>query len=123
MSPLSTVKDLYINHDDDCELIWGNCDIENLNDMWLGLFLPFTAVENRYISKESVPGIAASLQELVESRIVGVLPSLEDLLVAMFKSSGPFWKNIRQFDTARQLSGHPVAICLGNNLVWNEREK
>ena len=75
--PLSTVEDLYIE-DQHWEPVWKNETIENI--LWLQLLLPFTAVKRLFLSKEFAPGIAATLQELVGSRITEVLPSLRIFL-------------------------------------------
>jgi hypothetical protein len=99
-------------------------DIRNLfgrtmpieNTLWLELLLPFTAVTNLYPSEEFAPGIAAALQELVKGRITEVLPSLQNIFVEGFTPSEPFQENIGQFVTARQLSGHSVAVSLRHNL-------
>ena len=104
--PISTVKDLYIEHQ--CRLQdWKNA-IEN--GLWLELLLPFTAVKNLYLSNEFAPGIAAALQGLVEGRITEVLPSLQNIFVEGPEPSGPFQESIGQFVAARQLSCHPIAI-------------
>jgi hypothetical protein len=109
---LSTVEDLYIEHE--CsELVWENEAIENT--LWLQLLLPFPAVQNLYLSKESAPGIAAVLKELVGGRITEVLPNLRNIFVKGLEPSGAFQKNIGQFVDARQLSGHLIAIS-----DWNE---
>jgi hypothetical protein len=113
LPPLSTVEDLYIEHDY-LELIWNNDAIENT--LWLDLLLPFTALKNLYLSKTFAPGIAAALQELVGGRIIEVLPGLQNIFVEGLEPSGPFQKNIGQFVTARQLSDHPIAIS-----DWNMR--
>jgi hypothetical protein len=107
LHPLSMAEDLYI----DCrysKLVWKKDAIENA--LWLQLFLSFTAVKNLYLSKEFAPDIAAALQELAGGRITEVLPSLQNILVEGLELSGPLRENIGQFVTARQLSGHPVAI-------------
>ena len=114
LHPLSMVEDLYI----ECEyppLVWEDDAIENT--LWLELLLPFTAVINPYLSKEFAPGIAASLQELVEGRITEVLPSLQNVFVEVLEASGPFRENIGQFVTARQLSNLPIAI-----FDWEEED-
>jgi hypothetical protein len=110
LHPLSTVEDLYIKH-----RYWQKVStIEN--PLWLQLLLPFTAVKNLYLSKDFEPSIAAALQELVAGGITEVLPSLQNIFL---EASGPFQEDIRQFITARQLSSHPVAISIRNELVWN----
>jgi hypothetical protein len=108
LDPLSTVEDLYIDHRH-----WANDAIENA--LWLDLLVPFTAVENLYLSKIFAQGIAAALQELVGGGIAEVLPSLRNIFVEGLEPSGPFQENIGQFVAARrQLSDHPVAISLWN---------
>jgi hypothetical protein len=110
--PLSTVEDLYIEHQYS-QLVWKNDAIENT--LWLQLLLPFTAVKNLYLPKEFAPGIAAALQELAGGRITEVLPSLQNILVKGLGPWGPFQENIGQFVGARRLSGRPIAIS-----VWDE---
>jgi hypothetical protein len=105
--PISTVEDLYLEHKYS-ELVWKNDAIENT--LCLQLLVLFTPVKNLYLSKEFALGIAATLQELVGSRITEVLPSLQNIFVEGLEPSGPFQKNIGQFIAARQLSDHPVAI-------------
>jgi hypothetical protein len=120
LHPLSTVEDLYIDYP--CSRpVWKDYAIENT--LLVQLLLPFTAVKNLYLSKEFAPGIAAALQELVGSRITEVLPSLQNISVRGLKPSRAFRENIRQFDTARQLSGHPgPAISIRNEpLFWNQK--
>jgi hypothetical protein len=113
LHPISTVEDLYIEHGYS-QLVWKNEAIENT--LWLELLLPFTAVKNLYLSKDFAPGIAASLEELVGSRITEVLPRLQSIFVEGLEPSGPFQKKIGRFVAARQLSGHPIAIS-----VWENR--
>ena len=112
LPPCSTVEVLYIDHDYR-RLVWKNDAIENT--LWLQLLLPFTAVKNLYLSKQFAPGIAVALQDVVAGRITVVMPSLQNIFVEALEPSGPFQENIAQFVTARQLSGHPVAIS-----TWNK---
>jgi hypothetical protein len=106
---LSRAEDLYIKHRYQ-QLVWKDDTVENAQ--WLQLLLPFTVVENLYLSKEFAPSIAAVLQELVGNRITEVLPSLRNIFVevGVLEPSGPFQENISQFVGARQLSDHPIAI-------------
>ena len=106
---LSLVEDLYIEHRYGSRF-WTNGVIENT--LWLELLLPFNAVKNLYLSKEFAPDIAAALQERVGGRITDVLPSLQNILVKGFKSSGLFQGNIEQFLAARQLLDHPITISV-----------
>jgi F-box-like len=110
--PLSTAEDLYIEHRYS-ELVWKNDAIETT--LWLEFLPPFAAVKNLYLSRESAPGIAAALQELIGGRITEVLPSLQNIFVKGLKPSGPLQENFGQFVAARQLSGHPIAIS-----VWDK---
>ena len=107
LHPISTVEDLYIEHEYS-ELVWKNDGIENT--LWLELLLPFTGVKNLYLSKEFAPGIADTLEELVGSRITEVLPRLQNIFVEGLEPSGPFQKKIGRFVATRQLSDHPIAI-------------
>ena len=115
LHPLSTVEDLYIEHEYS-QLIWRNNAIENT--LWLELLLPFTAVKDLYLSKEFAPGIAAALQELVGPRITEVLPSLQNIFVERLRvgPSGSLQENIGQFTAARRHSGHPIGISM-----WTRR--
>jgi hypothetical protein len=107
LPPLSTVEDLYIQHEYS-QQVWKNDAIEST--LWLELLLPFTVVENLYLSEEFAPGIAAALRELVGGRITEVLPWLENIFVEGLESSGHFEEKIERFVAARQLSGHLIAI-------------
>ena len=112
LHPLSTVEDLCIG-DRYQQLVWKSDAIDSA--LWLQLLLPFTAVKHLYLSKELSPVIATALKELVEGRIMEVLPSLQNIFVDRLESSGPFQENIGQFVAARQLSDHPIAIS-----VWDK---
>jgi hypothetical protein len=112
LHPLSTVEDLYVEHEY-LELAWKIRAIENTLS-WLDFLRPFTSVKNLYLFKEFTPGIAAVLKKLVGSRIIEVLPSLQNIFVEGLEPSGPFRESIEQFVAARQLSYHPIAIS-----VWD----
>jgi hypothetical protein len=115
LPPLLTLENLRLGvftDDPDSGLNW-NDDIEN--DDWLELLRPFTAVKSLYLYKESAQLIVAALQELIGSRITEVLPSLRNIFLEELEPSGPLQENIEQFVSARQLSGHPIAIS-----VWDK---
>jgi hypothetical protein len=112
LHPLSTVEDLYIQHRYR-QLVWKDDAIDNT--LWLQLLLPFTAVKNLVLSKESAPGIAAALKNLVGGRITEVLPSLHNIFVEGLEPSGPFQENIRQFVAARQLPDHTITVSDWDN--------
>ena len=107
MHCLSTVEDLVINHRYS-QLVWKDDAIDD--SQWSELLLPFTAVKDLHLSKESAPGVAAALQELVGDRITEVLPNLQNIFVDDLQAWGPFQENIGQFPLARRHSGHPIAI-------------
>ena len=112
LAPLSMVEDFYIEHRY-WQTGWKDDAIENT--LWLQLLLPFTAVKNLHLSKESAPRIVAALQELIGGRITEVLPSLQNIFVEGLESSGPFQEDIGRFVAARRLSGRPIAISYWNN--------
>ena len=112
LHPLSTVDDLYIEHQYS-QLVWKDKAIENA--LWLQLLLPFVAVKNLYLSKEFSPGVAAALKELAGDRIAEVLPNLQNIFVKGPQPSGSYQENIGQFVAARQLSEHHITIS-----VWDE---
>jgi hypothetical protein len=106
---LSTVEDLYIERRYRGHLCKFEIDAIK-NTHWLQLFLPFTAVENLYLSKEFASGVAVALQELVGARITEVLPGLQNIFVEGLRPSGPVQENIEQFVAARRHSDHPIAL-------------
>jgi hypothetical protein len=120
LQPLSGVEDLYIEHRH-FPVDWKNDIIEN--SLWLELLIPFTAVKNLYLSTEFALGIAVSLTELVGGRITEVLPSLQNIFVEGLEPLGPFQENIGQFVTARQLSGHSVAISYWDEFARYEEDR
>ena len=79
------------------------------SSQWLELFQPFTAVTTLYITREFVPRIALTLQELVGGRMREVLPALQYLLLEEPLPPGPVEKAIVRFVAAR---GHPVSVSL-----------
>ena len=111
LHPLSTVENLYIEHEYS-RLVWKNDAIENT--LWLEILLPFTAVKNLYLPKEFAQGIATALKELVGARITEVLPSLKIIFVEglQVEQWGPLQENIGQFTAARWRSDHPITISL-----------
>ena len=109
LHPLSTVEDLYIEDEGEYNplLVWKDDPIENT--LWLQLLLRFTAVKNLYLSVDFAPRIAATLKELVTSRVTEILPSLQNIFVESLDQSGPLRENIERFVAAQQLN-NPIAI-------------
>ena len=112
---LSTVERLDIS----CQChrrVWKNDAIQNT--LWLQLLLPFTAVKEFRLSRALVPSIAATLNELVGSRIIEVLPSLQNILVDRPEQSGALKETFGHFVAARQLYDRPVRVSIsGFNCV------
>ena len=109
LHPLSTVEDLYIERRlGYSQQVWMHDATESI--LWLELLIPFTAVENLYLSEEFAPGIAVALRELVAGRTTEVLPSLQNIFVQGLEPSGSFQKNTEQFVATRLLFDHPITI-------------
>ena len=85
-------------------------DIEN--SQWLELLRPFAFVKDLVLCGQLVRLVAPVLGELIGERVVEVLPALQNILVEGLLRSGsqPWEREIGQFITARQISGHPVAV-------------
>jgi hypothetical protein len=69
-------------------------------------------VKDLYISRELVPHVTPTLQELqvVGERVTEVLPALQSLFLEGPLPSGPVQEIIGQFISARQLAGRPIAV-------------
>jgi hypothetical protein len=89
----------------------GKDDMEN--NQYLEFLHPFTSAENLYLSQNPVIRIAPTLQELAGHRVTDVFPALQNLFLNGPKQSGPVREAARQFASALQLSGHPVAVHIG----------
>ena len=105
--PIDIVEHLYIYRPRKLPLQWQD-DIEN--GQWLEVLDPFTAVTDLYVCKEFAQCITPALQELVEERVMDVLPALESLFLEELQPSGPVQEAIGQFVAERRLLGHPVAV-------------
>jgi len=71
-------------------------DIEN--SRWLEILHPFTGVKDLYLSREFVPRVAPSLQELVGGRVTESLPVLQGIhLGEGYRKSQPVEKAIGEF--------------------------
>jgi hypothetical protein len=69
-------------------------------------------VKNLYLSEEFALRIGPALQELVGSRTMEVLSTLQNIFVEGLHPSGPVQEGIVRFVAARQLSGHHVTVSL-----------
>ena len=88
------------------------------NNQWLDILRPFVATKNLYLSKETVPRIAPTLQ-LVGESLTAVLPSLQILFLEKPYPSGPVGGIIGKFISARQLSGRPIVIRDWDGRPWS----
>ena len=79
---------------------------------WLEIFEPFTAVKNIYLTEAFAQHIAHALQELVESGMTEVLPTLQNVFLEGQQPSGPLLEGIGKFVAARQLSDHLITVSL-----------
>ena len=103
---LSTVENLRFNDHVLAPAEWED-NIESAP--WLELLRPFTAVKSLYLSERCEPRVSLALQELVEGRMMEVLPNLENLFLWDLRPSGPFHEGIVQFVAVRQLT-HPILV-------------
>jgi hypothetical protein len=83
-------------------------DVEDVQ--WLEFLHLFTTVQSLCLSEEFTPRIVPALQELSVERIMEVLPALQSIFLRESLLLGPVKEALAQFLTARQFSGHPVAV-------------
>ena len=107
LHPLSTCEDLHIFESLYREPEWQDI-IEST--LWLELLRPFTAVKNLYLSENITQCIVPALQELVGSRTIEVLPTLENIFLKKLQLSGSVQEGMMRFVDARQVTSHPVAV-------------
>jgi len=77
---------------------------------WLELLEPFTSLKNLYLMDDIARRVCGAIQELSGEMATEVLPALRNLFVDGSRSFEQIQEAIKPFVTARQLSGHPVAI-------------
>ncbi|KAH9955390.1 hypothetical protein BGW80DRAFT_1394981 [Lactifluus volemus] len=83
------------------------------NTQWLELFRSFTAVQALYLHDSFRSPIMSALQVLNEESVTDILPALVDLYLDGYWETAPELQDneeIEPFITARQRSGHPVAV-------------
>ena len=113
LPPLSMLEDLYTYEDPHSILDW-KYDIEN--GLWLQLLHPFIAVKNLYLSKQFALRIGPALRELVEGRMMEVLPALQNISLRGLQPSGPVQEDIRQFVASRQVTSRPITVSRWDDL-------
>jgi hypothetical protein len=77
---------------------------------WLEVFRPFAAVRALRISRNMQSPIVSALQELTGQMTKEVLPALDSLYLQEYEPSGSAEQVMEPFITARQWSGHPLAV-------------
>ena len=88
------------------------------NAEWLGLLLPFTSVENLYLSHKHALYVTRALTELTGERIVQVLPALQNIFLQRSPLPGADAEITGQFITARQLSGRSLSVHYRDGIGW-----
>ena len=101
-----------------------------IDDTWVGdlygpdsqlveLLRSFHAVKDLRLSRDVAAHITHVLRLLPVELVSGVLPALETVFVSTLGRSGRVEEAISEFADARQLSGHPVSICDGEEQDHN----
>jgi hypothetical protein len=85
-------------------------EVDTDNTQWLEEFQPFTEVRTLRISQHLQSPIMSALQELTGEVTTQVLPALDSLYLEEYERSRTEQQALDTFITARQHSGHPVAI-------------
>ena len=102
------IEHLYIREETDFPPSWQESQDDIETGQWLELLHRLTAVKDLHISREFMPRIALTLQEL---GVTGVLPALQTLfLEGMGALPSGVEETIDQFVAARELAGHPIAV-------------
>jgi hypothetical protein len=107
---ISSIERLDIFDDDPSATSEVDMDMDMDNTQWLELFQPFTAVRILCISHHLQSSIVSALQGLTGEPATEVLPTLNSVYLEEYDPSGTEQQAMRSFITARQCSGHPVAI-------------
>ena len=105
LPPGLSVENLYIYGTS----FWGADRPDNVeNSLWLDLLQRFAA-KNLYLGEKFAKRIGPALQELVESGMSEVLPTLRNIFLEGFQTLGPVQEAIQQFVATRQAS-YPLAV-------------
>ena len=115
LPPLSTVERFYFRHRGPSSI---NENHSSKNTDWLELFRPFTALKELHLRHDRFsPFTVPVLQALVGECVTEVLPTLQGIFLPEFKLSRPINEAIKQSVTARQLSGYPLTVRIGDTSV------
>jgi hypothetical protein len=94
------------------------CDHFGKTTAWKSIngwnFFIHLPLKNLYLSREFIPRIVPTLQELVGERVTEVLPNLHSIFLNDPQESMFVPEAKRQFIAARQLSSRPIAISQWN---------
>jgi len=83
---------------------------------WLEFLRIFSTVENLYLSEGLALCIAPALRELAGEGVTEVLPALQNILIiGLPTSAAGVIQEVETFISARELSGHPVAVDIGQS--------
>jgi len=104
---ISASEMLEIREDDSLSSSHWKDDMESAR--WLELLDSFTTLNDLYLSDGIAYHFCGALQDLSGERATEVLPALRNLFVRG-SSLEPVQDAMKSFVTARQLSGHPVAV-------------
>ena len=91
--------------------------IPDPDPQWMDLFRLFSTVKYLRLSKCVTHHVAQALGVLSAERVLEVLPVLEIVFMSDLRSFGPVKEAISEFADARQLSGHPVSIHWGGDIL------
>jgi hypothetical protein len=106
---ISPIEHLYISEGTYSSSPWQD-DIET--GQWLERLHRLTALKDLRISREFMPRIMPTLQELVEGRATEVLPALQTLFLDEILPSG-VQETIDKFVASQELAGRPIAVSYG----------
>lgn len=87
-----------------------NWDDDLAKVRWLELLQPFTSAKYLYLGNGIAPHIIRMLRNLVGERATELLPALQRIFVQDCQQFEALRKSMEPFISARQLSGHPVAV-------------
>lgn len=84
---------------------------------WLEFLRIFSTVENLYLTEGLALCIAPALRELAEEGVTEVLPALQSIFIMGLPTSavGIIQEVMEKFVAARELSGHPVVVNIGQS--------
>ena len=109
LPPLPTLEHLGIYNSIPFPSRWQYAS-EVKNTQLMELLRPFPTVKDLVLNDLAGLSVASALQELVEERVTGILPVLQNIFLKGSPSSGPVPKGIAKFIAARELSGRPVIV-------------